>query len=50
MKQGDLIGSETVYPLPEGKGRADRSGVRASIVARKSRNGDGAKGRRKVDA
>lgn len=30
--------------------RADRTGVRAFVGAMKSRNGDGAKGRRKVDA
>ena len=30
--------------------RAGSAGVRASIVAAKSRNGDGAKGRRKVES
>jgi len=38
VKQGDLIGEES------------RSGVRASIIARKRRNGRGAKGGRKVEA
>ena len=37
VKQGDLTGSE------------NQAGVRAPIVARKRRNGRGAKGRRKVD-
>lgn len=44
MKQGDLPGTETVFMMPEGNRRAGRAGVRASIVAMKSRNGDGAKG------
>ncbi len=38
VKRGDLCGMET------------RTGVRASIVALKRRNGRGAKGGRKVDA
>jgi len=38
VKQGDLGGEES------------RPGVRASIVARKRRNGRGAKGGRKVEA
>jgi hypothetical protein len=38
VKQGDLSGSE------------NQAGVRALIVARKRRNGRGAKGRRKVDS
>ena len=37
VKQGDLSGCE------------NQAGVRALIVARKRRNGRGAKGRRKVD-
>ena len=44
MKQGDLLGTETVFMLPARNRRADRAGVRASVVAMKSRNGDGAKG------
>jgi len=44
VKQGDLFGTETVFMLPVGNRRAARAGVRASIVAKKSRNGDGAKG------
>ncbi len=44
MKQGDLLGTETVFMLPVRNRRAGRAGVRASIVAKKSRNGDGAKG------
>jgi RNA-directed DNA polymerase len=44
VKQGDLSEAETVFMLPASNRRADRTGVRASIVAMKSRNGDGAKG------
>lgn len=44
MNRGDLFGTETVFMLPEWNRRAGRTGVRASIVAKKSRNGDGAKG------
>ena len=46
MKQGDLPGAETEFMLPVRNRRADRVGVRASKVAMKSRNGDGAKGTR----
>jgi RNA-directed DNA polymerase len=44
VKQGDLFGTEAVFMLPPSNRRAGRAGVRASIVAMKSRNGDGAKG------
>ena len=44
MKQGSLHGTETVFMLPVRDRRAARAGVRAAIVAMKSRNGDGAKG------
>ena len=44
VKQGDLPGAETEFMLPVRNRRADRVGVRASKVAMKSRNGDGAKG------
>ena len=44
VKQGDLSVAETVFMLPVGDRRAGPAGVRASVVARKSRNGDGAKG------
>ena len=44
MNQGDLFGKETVFMLPVRSRRAERTGVRAPVVAMKSRNGDGAKG------
>ena len=44
MKQGDLFGTEKVFMLPTGNRRAYRTEVRASAVAKKSCNGDGAKG------
>jgi RNA-directed DNA polymerase len=44
VKQGDLFGTETVFMLPVRDRRAGRAGVRAAIVAKKSRNGDRAKG------
>jgi RNA-directed DNA polymerase len=44
VKQGDLLGTETVFMLPVRNRRAARAGVRASVVAMKSCNGDGAKG------
>jgi RNA-directed DNA polymerase len=44
VNQGDLLGTETVFMSPWRDRRADRAGVRASIVAMKSRNGDGVKG------
>src|SRR2546426_706087 len=44
VKQGDLSVAETVFILPVGDRRAGPAGVRGSVVARKSRNGDGAKG------
>ena len=48
VKQGDLPENEMpVFMLTEPKSRA-RAGVRAAIVARRRRNGRGAKGRRKV--
>ena len=44
MNQGDLSGTETEFMLPARNRRAVRAGVRASVGAMKSRNGDGAKG------
>jgi RNA-directed DNA polymerase len=44
VNRGDLFGAETVFMLPVRNRRADRAGVRASVVAMMSRNGDGAKG------
>ena len=44
VKRGGLRGTETEFMLPVRSRRAVRAGVRASIVAKKSRNGDGAKG------
>jgi RNA-directed DNA polymerase len=44
VKRGDLYGTETAFNLPVRRRRAGRTGVRASIVAMKSRNWDGAKG------
>lgn len=44
VKQGDLLGTEKVFMLPVRNRRAYRAGVRASVVAMKSRNGDGVKG------
>jgi hypothetical protein len=38
-----------VFKQPVGSRRAGPTGVRASVVAGKSRNGDGAKGGRKVE-
>ena len=35
--------------MDESPEEPERTGVRALIVAKKSRNGDGAKGRRKVE-
>jgi hypothetical protein len=49
VKQGDLYGTEAVFMLPERDRRADRTGVRAFVVAKKFRNGDRAKGRREVE-
>ena len=49
VKRGDLLGTETVFMLPTRNRRAARAGVRAAVVAKKSRNGDGAKGRREVE-
>lgn len=48
VNQGDLLAKETVF-MDHWSRRAGRAGVRAPIVARKARNGGGAKGRRKVD-
>ena len=52
VKQGDLLGREVdgVQAQREPKSRERWAGVRALIVARKRRNGRGAKGGRKVDA
>jgi RNA-directed DNA polymerase len=44
VKQGDLPGQRAEFMLPIRDRRADPAGVRASVVTRKSRNGDGAKG------
>ena len=44
VNQGDLLEISSEFMQP-----AERAGVRALIVAMKSRNGDGAKGRRKVE-
>jgi RNA-directed DNA polymerase len=44
VKQGDLPGARPEFMLPVRDRRAGPAGVRASVVARKSRNGDGAKG------
>ena len=44
VKQGDLSTAEPVFMLPLGCRRAGWAGVRASVVAWKSCNGDGAKG------
>jgi hypothetical protein len=50
VKQGDLSVNEIPeFMLAEPKSRG-RTGVRAAIVARKRRNGRGAKGRREVNA
>src|SRR5271165_6334017 len=43
VNQGDLPEKETVFMPEEGR-RAERAGVRAPIVAKKGRNGPGAKG------
>ena len=43
VKQGDLLAAETEFMPEEGR-RAGRAGVRAPIVARNWRNGQGAKG------
>ena len=48
MNQGDLPVEELEFMPEEGRG-AGRTGVRVLIVARKGRNGSGAKGHRKVD-
>ena len=49
VKQGDLCGNKAgVHALRSRRGV--RTGVRASIVARKPGNSGGAKGRRKVDS
>ena len=49
VKQADLSANETpVFRLAEPKSRTAWIGVRAARVARKRRNGRGAKGRRKV--
>lgn len=48
VNQGTLRGTKTAFMLGnEPKNR--RAGVRVSIVARKCRNGHGAKGHRKVE-
>ena len=49
VNQGDLLAERDGVHGRQSR-RAVGAGVRAFIVARKSRNGDGAKGRRKVDS
>jgi hypothetical protein len=52
VNQGDLLAKETRRWSPHndrGTAEAAPAGVRASIRARKGRNGSGAKGRRKVE-
>jgi len=49
VNQGDLCGPRTAF-MPQQEPKSRRAGVRASVGARKRRNGRGAKGRRKVDA
>ena len=46
VNQGDLFAKETVFMSDR---RAGRIGVRASLVAVKFRNGEGAKGGGEVD-
>ena len=41
--------TKTVFKVLVKDRRAGLAGVRASVVARKSRNGEGAKGRREVE-
>lgn len=48
VNQGDLLAERDGVHGQQSR-RAVGAGVRAFIVARKSRNGDRAKGRRKVD-
>jgi hypothetical protein len=48
VNQGDLLVTKTVF-MDRVSRRAGRAGVRALIVAMKTRNGVGAKERRKVD-
>ena len=52
VKQGDLLcrAVDGVHAHEEPKSRERRAGVRALIVARKRRNGRGAKAGREVDA
>jgi len=49
VKQGDLSGRRTEF-MSQKAPKSRRAGVRALIVARKRRNGRGAKGGREVDA
>lgn len=54
VKQGSLLRARTVFMLSGVRARGEaeelsEAEVRASIVAEKSCNWDGAKGRRKVD-
>jgi len=49
VKRGDLSGRRTAF-MNRKVPKSRRAGVRALIVARKRRNGRGAKGGRKVDA
>jgi hypothetical protein len=48
VNQGDLLATKTEF-MDEVPEEPRRAGVRALIVARKLRNGSGAKERRKVD-
>jgi len=50
VNQGDLLADENgVHGEKKNPEEPRRAGVRAPIVAKKHRNGSGAKGRRKVD-
>jgi hypothetical protein len=49
VNQGDLLAERETVFMDESPEEPSRAGVRALIVARKLRNGSGAKERRKVD-
>jgi len=50
VNQGDLLNDKDRSSWTSGPEEPERAGVRALIVAMKSRNGDGAKQRRKVES
>jgi hypothetical protein len=50
VNQGELLDKEPVFMQESTAKELDRAAVRASVVAKKRRNGCGAKGRRKVEA